>query len=245
MTTIGVISDVHGNLPALEAVIADLSRRGITDVANLGDHASGPLWPRETVALLMRQPWLQISGNHDRQVVRDAPTAHGDADRYAFAQLNEGQKQWLAALSATATHPSGMLLCHGTPQSDLDFLLEEVAHDRFRLMSPGAISILLGRSQPAVACCGHSHTPRTVQVSGTLLVNPGSVGLQAFADTGTPSYRCESGAPHARYAILQQRDGRWSVEHLAVEYEWEAAARRAEENGQPAWAHALRTGFAG
>ncbi len=245
MTAIGVISDSHGNLPALEAVMADLSRRNITDVVNLGDHASGPLWPSETVALLMRQPWLQISGNHDRQVVRESPATHGDADRYAFAQLSEEQRQWLAALPATATHPSGVLLCHGTPQSDLDFLLEEVAHDRFRLPSPGAIAARLGSGRPAVACCGHSHTPRTVRVGETLLMNPGSVGLQAFADTGPPGYRCESGAPHARYAIIRLRDDHWSAEHIAVEYDWEAAARRAEGNGQATWAHALRTGFVG
>jgi putative phosphoesterase len=245
MTLIGVISDIHGNLPALEAVLHDLARRGITDVVNLGDHASGPLWPRETVALLMRRSWLQITGNHDRQLLRDAPSTHGDADRYAFRQLSEAQKGWLASLPATGTHPSGVLLCHGTPQSDMDFLLEEVAHERFRLMGTEAIAARLGGSRPAVVCCGHSHAPRTVQVGSTLLVNPGSVGLQAFTDAGPPSYRCESGAPHARYAILNQRHGHWSVEHTAIAYDWEAAARRAGENGQPAWAHALRTGFAG
>jgi predicted phosphodiesterase len=244
MTIIGLISDIHGNLPALEAVMIDFARRGITDVVNLGDHASAPLWPRETVALLMQQPWIQISGNHDRQVAHDPTASHGAADRYAYQQLTTDQRAWLGARPATAMHPAGVLLCHGTPTSDLEFLIEEVAADRFRLMPLEKISARLGESSAPVACCGHSHVPRAVRAGPALVVNPGSVGLQAFSDSGPPSYRCETGAPHARYAVLTEVAGRWSVEHIAVEYDWERSARRAEENGSPAIAHALRTGFA-
>lgn len=240
---IGVISDIHGNLPALEAVLADLTRRGITDIVNLGDHASGPLWPRETVALLMQQPWIQISGNHDRQVVRDDPATHAASDRYAFAQLSDDQKAWLRARPATAVHPAGILLCHGTPSSDIEFLLDEVAHERFRLMQPTQIAERLGTHPQRVACCGHSHTPRAVRVGERLIVNPGSVGQPAFLDTGPPLYRCEVGSAHARYALLDQREGHWSVEHISIEYDWERSAKRAEENDAPAAAHALRTGF--
>jgi putative phosphoesterase len=244
MPLIGVISDIHGNLPALEAVRHDLTRRGVTDIVNLGDHASSPLWPSETVALLMQQPWIQISGNHDRQVAREDPASHGEADRYAFTSLNDAQKAWLRDLPATAVHPAGVLLCHGTPSSDMEFLLEEIAHERFRLMQPAQIERQLGGPGPRVVCCGHSHTPRTMQVGATLIVNPGSVGQPAFADPGPPAYRCEAGSPHARYAILQQRDGQWSVEHISISYNWERSARRAEQNGATAAAHALRTGFA-
>lgn len=243
MTTIGVISDIHGNLPALETVLADLSRRGITDIVNLGDHASAPLWPRETVALLMQQPWIQISGNHDRQVAHDPPASHGAADSYTYDQLTAEQRAWLGDRPATARHPSGVLLCHGTPASDLEFLLEEVNADRFRLMPRAKIADRLGNTDAPVACCGHSHVPRAVRAGETLVVNPGSVGLQAFSDSGPPSYRCETGAPHARYAVLTAVNGRWSVEHIAVEYDWEKSARRAEENGATAIGHALRTGF--
>jgi predicted phosphodiesterase len=245
--SIGVLSDCHGNLPALEAVIADLKRHGISDVVNLGDHASGPLWPRETVTLLMQQPWRQISGNHDRQVVADPPATHGATDQFAFAQLTDDHKAWLRALPPTAMHPSGVLLCHGTPATDMEFLLEQVDAGRIRLDDATRISSRLGPTSASVTLCGHSHMPRLAHtVDGRMVMNPGSVGLQGFIDDSTdPPYRVETGSPHARYALLQRDGGAWSVMHLAIPYDYEAAARRAERNGQPAWAHALRTGFAG
>lgn len=242
---IGVISDIHGNLPALEAVMADLARRGVTDIVNLGDHASGPLWPRETVELLMPQPWIQISGNHDRQVAHDDPESHGASDRYAFAELTIEQTAWLRDRPQMALHPAGILLCHGTPSSDLEFLLEEVTDERLALMSPASITRRLGPISQRAACCGHSHVPRTVAAGEVVILNPGSVGLQAFRDNGPPAYRSETGAPHARYALLDQVDGRWTVQHIALEYDHERSARRAEANGSPEWALALRTGFAG
>lgn len=241
---IGVISDIHGNLPALEAVLTDLVARGIHDVVNLGDHASGPLWPRETVELLVQQPWIQISGNHDRQVARDDPETHGGGDGYAFSELTAAQTIWLGQRPATALHPAGILLCHGTPASDLEFLLEQVAHDRLELLGAEKVAARLAGVNAPVVCCGHSHVPRTAVSETTLIVNPGSVGLQAFRDSGPPEYRSETGAPHARYALLDESGGEWSVQHIALRYDHERAARRAEANGAPQWAHALRTGFA-
>ncbi len=244
--TIAVISDIHGNLPALEAVLADLRQRGVSDVVNLGDHASGPLWPRETVALLMRQSWRQIAGNHDRQVVADRPDSHGPADRYAFAELTGEQRQWLAALPVTLEHPAGVWLCHGTPTSDLEFLLDVVDAGRLQLAGPDHVTAAVGAVRTGVIVCGHSHVPRTVRTGdGRLVVNPGSVGLQAFREDGAPPYRSETGSPHARYALLQRPQDAWSVSHIAVAYDFEAAGRRADANGQPAWGQALRTGFAG
>src|SRR6476646_4780731 len=113
-TAIAVVADVHGNLPALEAVVEDIGRRGIDAVINLGDHASGPLWPQETLALLMQQSWVQIGGNCDRQVVRQAPTDHGDSDRFAFERLSAAQREWLAARPATARVLDQILAFHGT-----------------------------------------------------------------------------------------------------------------------------------
>src|SRR5690606_18348630 len=71
MTRIAVLSDIHGNLPALEAVVADAEARGCTAFANLGDILSGPLWPFETAEYLMARQWPTIAGNHERQVLTD------------------------------------------------------------------------------------------------------------------------------------------------------------------------------
>jgi predicted phosphodiesterase len=63
------VSDIHGNLAALDAVIADMSHRKIQCVVNLGDSLSGPLLPVETADRLQHLPWLHVAGNHERQVL--------------------------------------------------------------------------------------------------------------------------------------------------------------------------------
>lgn len=77
---IAVLSDVHGNLAALQAVVADFKKRGVDAVVNLGDSLSGPLLPRETAQYLMLQDWVHLAGNHERQVLQLSPSA-GCADR--------------------------------------------------------------------------------------------------------------------------------------------------------------------
>ena len=72
---IALVSDIHGNLPALEAVVEDIERRGVDAIVNLGDSLSGPLMPLETARFLMAQDWVQLAGNHERQLLT------GPADR--------------------------------------------------------------------------------------------------------------------------------------------------------------------
>src|SRR5580700_11870214 len=84
---IAVIADIHGNLPALEAVLADIQRRGVDRTINLGDCVSGPLWPREVCDLLMASSSLVIRGNHDRWVSKPDPASMGPSDRYAYSHL--------------------------------------------------------------------------------------------------------------------------------------------------------------
>lgn len=82
MNHVALLADIHGNLPALQAVIADIRERGIARVANLGDCLSGPLWPQETAALLMQEKWATIAGNHERQLLTLVPGAMGATGRY-------------------------------------------------------------------------------------------------------------------------------------------------------------------
>lgn len=94
---IAVLSDIHGNLPALEAVIADARAAGATSFVNLGDSLSGPLWPAETADLLMREDWPTIAGNHERQVLTHAPERMNASDRFARERLSGSQLAWLAS----------------------------------------------------------------------------------------------------------------------------------------------------
>ncbi|MBM3363498.1 MAG: metallophosphoesterase family protein, partial [Betaproteobacteria bacterium] len=81
------VSDIHGNLAVLEAVIADLQQRQVDRVINLGDTLSGPLLPHETARLLQTLPWLHVAGNHERQVLTLPLHRQSASDAYTRTQL--------------------------------------------------------------------------------------------------------------------------------------------------------------
>lgn len=249
---IAVIADVHGNLPALEAVLADISRRGGAErVVNLGDCASGPLWPRETVERLAALDATTVRGNHDRQVGMAASVpVTGASDRFACEQITQPQQAWLLALPPTAEVIPGVVAFHGTPVRDDAYLVEAVREGALVRDGTEAITRRLGDVGPCrIALCGHSHRPDAVLLpGGVLVVNPGSVGCPAYDDGGAdPPHVSEAGTPHARYALIDLpaplSAAQVAVQFLAVPYLHEDAARRADANGRPEWAHALRTGF--
>ncbi|MCU1259631.1 MAG: metallophosphoesterase [Bryobacterales bacterium] len=214
-----VIADVHGNIWALEPVLADIRTRGITSIVNLGDHLSGALDPANTADLLMGLDIPSIRGNQDRDL----------------RELKPEHAAWLTSLPALIEYPD-FLLCHGTPESDETYLLE----DPFRLRSMEQIARLLPTAHRLVLC-GHSHTTRLVTLAdGRMILNPGSVGLPAYTDDQPVPHAMEAGSPHARYAIVEE--GR--IEQVAVTYNWQAASEAARRNGRADWAHALLTGRA-
>ncbi len=243
MKTIAAISDIHGNILALEAVLSDISSRHVDGIVNLGDLLSGPLWPKETIQFLMKQHWAQISGNHDRQLVAQDPHAYSPSDGYAFEVLNDSEKDWLRRLPANVRTDENALLFHGTPSSDSEYLLETIEHGRARLASRSEIKKKLGNTKAPLMVCGHTHIQRIVDVGdNTVIVNPGSVGLPAFNDELPEPHVIESGSPHARYAILQH-DYAWTVELISVPYDFQRAADQARNNGRLDWAIALETGY--
>jgi predicted phosphodiesterase len=136
-----------------------------------------------------------------------------------------------------------ILLCHGTPWADDVYLLEEVTLEGARLKRTEEIAPILHGIAARLVLCGHSHQERTIQMpNGTLVVNPGSVGLPAYTEESPHPHRMEAGSPHARYAIVVRSGDSWQVEHRAVVYDWESAAQLAERNGRSDWAAWLRTG---
>jgi 3',5'-cyclic AMP phosphodiesterase CpdA len=92
--------------------------------------------------------------------------------------------------------------------------------------------------------CGHSHIPRIVSLPGGVwIVNPGSVGLQAYSDDA-PLHYVETGSPHARYAVIDWKRKTPRVDFITVEYDWEAASNQAAQANRPDWSYALATGYA-
>ena len=88
---IAAISDIHGNLGALDAVLADIARRGADLTVNLGDLLSGPLLPRETADRLMALDLPTISGNHERQLLAPDAAAMSASDRHAAQSVTDSQ----------------------------------------------------------------------------------------------------------------------------------------------------------
>ena len=243
---IAAISDIHGNLQALDAVLADIAGRDVDVTVNLGDIVSGNLQPSATAARLMALDFPTIAGNHERQLLGD-PARMGESDRYAREQLLPQQLAWIAALPASlrlTDDAQDVLLVHGTPSSDLVYFLDTVTPQGSRAPTVDEVCLRAGTAQAALILCGHTHMPRSVELpDGRLIVNPGSVGLPAYGDDHGYPHVMENGTPHARYAIVERgADGRWSAQFHAVEYDWEGAAQLALANGRPDWAVPLRTG---
>lgn len=242
-----LLSDIHGNLPALHAVLAHAHGQGVQQVVNLGDSLSGPLLPLETAQFLMQQDWPTLAGNHERQLLTQAPGHMGASDAHAHARLTPAVFDWLRGLPATWRLAPDVLLCHGSPHSDTQYLLETVAAGRTRLATDSEIRQRLGGESAALIACGHTHLPRVLHTaSGQTLVNPGSVGLPAYDDEHPQPHVVETGSPHARYAVAERLPaGGWAVSLHAVPYDHENMARLAEHHARPDWARALRTGRMG
>ncbi len=254
---LAAISDIHGNLPALDAVLADIAAQGVARIVNLGDILSGPLWAAATADRLMALNLPTIAGNHERQLLTQARDRMSASDAHTDAELQPRHRDWLARLPATLQLSDEVFCCHGTPSSDLSYFLETVVpgfkgighgFNGVRAATLAEASARAGSAQHGVAqgliLCGHTHVPRLLRLAdGRLIVNPGSVGLPGFDDDHGHPHVIENRAPHARYALLERGPAGWTVALRAVAYDWEAAAQRADREQRPDWADTLRTGF--
>jgi predicted phosphodiesterase len=237
------LADIHGNLAALDAILADTARRGIETTVLLGDLLSGPLQPRETADRLMALDAIAIAGNHERQLLQYGRDRMGASDAFTADAITPPQRDWLANLPATYRLDHEILLCHGTPTDDLTYLLETIEPTGVRPATHDEVAGRVGDGDARLILCGHSHQPRTMLLDdGRLVVNPGSVGLQAYEDDHVHPHRAQTGSPHARYAILERSEASWRVEFIAIPYGWDQEAERAARNGRSDWATALRTG---
>ena len=214
---VALLADLHGNLTAFEAVLAEVDAMGIKRIVIAGDIAWG-VQPAETVAAVMAlgERAVAIRGNADREV--SVPeTVEGDAflresTEWCAAQLDDAQRSWLRTLPETATvtvdEVSDVLICHGSPSSDTEGLQPDVATDEVR--------IWLGRAKERVIVCGHTHVQFDRTVDGQRIVNPGSVGLHY-------------GVEGAQWALLGS-----GVELRTTPYDGERAALLALASGIPA-----------
>jgi diadenosine tetraphosphatase ApaH/serine/threonine PP2A family protein phosphatase len=211
---LGLLYDVHGNLPALQAVLEDASGAGADRWLLGGDYALFGGWPSETVARLReleRASWIRGNGERwtaDPDAAPDNEVVPG-AIATARAALGPEVVDDLASLPF-ACRLEGALACHGSPESDVRSFLPEPDDDEEELLA--------GVGAPRVIF-GHTHLPfaRVSAVRGIELVNPGSVGMPFDGD------------PRAAYALLHD-DGR--IKHRRVAYDHLASADRVRSIGE-------------
>jgi putative phosphoesterase len=233
---IAVISDVHGNKLAFEAVEADIAQRGADAIVNLGDLVSGPMDPVGTLDLLMERSFPTIMGNHDRYILERPASQLDSVDSFVAGKLKKKHLDFLRALPKTREIEGEVYMCHGTPTSDVETWLDNWRVGRDALL-PDEASVTAkaeGLDFP-VLLCGHTHVSRIVRLrDGRLIVNPGSVGIQFYY-----------GAPHAHYALLERSGGQWSASLHLVRYDWDKTAKQAAKNGFPQWHDVITTGWPG
>lgn len=238
MDRFAVISDIHGNTWALEAVLEDIYRRGAGTVFNLGDSFYGPLDPGGTAALLQGFPFHTVSGNEDRILL----TGASDTVSFVMSELDRSSVKWLRSLPFSISI-GDVQAFHGSPDHDGEYLLWEVTGEGAVARKPALVNRILAGDGPPLVLCGHDHRPAQLfLVCGRTVVNPGSVGLPAYTDDSPCRHFMENGSPHARYSEVERTDNGYRIFTHKVEYDWESAARVASFHKREDWAFWLRTG---
>jgi len=244
---VAVVSDIHGNVRALDEVLADITGRGIDRIVNLGDCLYGPFDPKPAANRLLEADWPTVTGNEDR-ILLEALEGHpvSRMARWTADLLGREHLDWLAGLPSMRTIEGIARVFHGTPIDEGAYLLTRpTAEGAMRPATDAEIAERLGPTDEALILCGHDHLPRVVRLpDGRTIVNPGSVGCPAYTDAHPIPHRVESRTPHARYAIVHWDGSTPSAELITISYDWDAAAAEADANGFPDWASWLRTGEA-
>jgi len=244
MKTYAIISDIHGNSLALQAVLKDIASRDVDQIINLGDHVFGALEPEETAKQIRQVPMLCISGNTDREILEslDKPSDKENMERVK-SNLSAESIAWLRQLPPTAVCDDIFFICHGTPDSDNEYLLEKVTRNGVFVYNDEELIEKTAHVNQRVILCGHSHVNRLVYLSnGKIILNPGSVGLPAYLGNVEHRFAMESMTPHAKYALVKVDDDNINIELIHCAYDWNVASAAAKANGSEKWSQFLLRG---
>jgi predicted phosphodiesterase len=244
---LALISDIHANLPALEAVLDAIRRRGDVDaVYHLGDLVGYAPWPDETVERIRAEGIAGVAGNYDSTVATDykhCGCRYEDSNQEALSHLSYAwtrehvsarTKAFLGALPfrldlrPLGGHVPGprVILVHGAPTLNTLYWTADRGDDFCRKMAEQA-----GAHPGDVVCFGHTHVPWQREVQGVRFVNTGSVG------------RPKDGDRRAGYVVLSVDGARVEVEFVRVEYDVGRAMDAIRRSTLPDdFAEYLRTG---
>ena len=227
-----LVSDIHGNAIALEAVLADLGRDPVDQVVCLGDALQGGCQPAEVFALMSRLDCPTVLGNADAFVLdetagEERPTERQlDVREWTRAQLGEEGLAYVKTFRPTLTVPIGvgreLLAFHGSPDSYDDIILPHLDEDEFRR--------LLGTPSSDLLAGGHVHLQWLRRYGESTFVNPGSVGLSYDHAQPEDDFRLDAFAAYARLDIA---DERFEIAFRRVPFDRDRLLRAIAESGIP------------
>jgi putative phosphoesterase len=189
---IAFLSDIHANLPALEAAVADAKARGAKQIVSAGDMTGYGPFPNEVCGFLRKQRIPAILGNYDQKVIEVAKQGPSAAARmkekkrkillWTVAHLDDQMLRYLASLPEHLTlrlDNRNLFVFHGSPVSMEDAVYPSI--------TKRGLEAKLGDARPDVLVCGHTHIPFVKRIGGTLVVNCGSAGHPVDGDP-RPAY---------------------------------------------------------
>jgi putative phosphoesterase len=214
---VAVLADVHGNLHALQAVIENAEKRGVTFFLNAGDLTGFGPFPNEVIELLQSKHAISVIGNFDLEVLQKATKAKNESKialEFVRDQISGSCRAYLRSLPREIRLKIAgkrILLTHGSPESIDEHLYSNTL--------PKRLKELAQKAKADVVITGHSHEQYTREAEGVFFINPGSVG------------RPGDGNPQAAYAVLKFNP--FSVELLRVKYDVSAVADALRLQGLP------------
>lgn len=223
---VALIGDVHANLPALEAVLADIKKQRVDAIWNTGDFVGYGAFPDEVVKRLKAEKAVSIIGNYDRKVLQVKEkkeewqkTKHPLkylAFKWSYDQLSKDSREYLRSLPEELkieVEGRKVLLMHGSPESIKEHLTSDTPEKRLKELT--------GMTKADIIICGHSHRPFNREVEGVMFINPGSVG------------RSDDGDPRACYAVAQIKNRFLQVSHFRIDYDIQKAVAGIRESKLP------------
>lgn len=223
---VALIGDIHGNLPALTAVLEHAREQNATAFWNAGDLVGYGPFPQEVVQLLKAKEALSTSGNYDHQVLRFKKRKERWRKKkrleeyvsleWTYGQLTKKSRKYLRFLSKKmqmTVKGKRVLMTHGCPGGSAKSVGKKEPKE--------ALVALANEAGADLLICGRSHRPSTRQVDGLWFINPGSVGLPVDRD------------PRASYALLQISREEIQVQHYRVAYDVAQTVDALQRNGLP------------
>jgi len=225
------ISDIHGNLQALEQVLADIQKSDVDQVVCLGDVASLGPQPREVIARLKEMQIPIVMGNHDNYLLNPELTENHipwlrAAELWCHDLLSDDELEFLNSfpshLRFSPDENTNILCFHGSPRSNEEFLY------------PDTPSIILDENfdgqDASIFVGGHTHVQMVLQHKGLTLINPGSVGMPfEYPMRGLDQHAFR----RTEYGILDVVDGRFTLDLHRIPIDFDQLAKTTRASGLP------------